>query len=39
MLVPRAGRHTPLTHTRLVSDLRDRIEVWVNEDGAGGEAY
>jgi hypothetical protein len=34
------GRHsTPLTDTSLASDLRDRIEVWVNEGGAGGEAY
>lgn len=37
-LLPHAVCADPLTTTRAALELYDRIEVWVNEGGAGGEA-
>ena len=36
-LAPHAVGAAPLTNTRTALELHDRIEVWVNEGGAGGE--
>jgi len=36
--MPYAGRAAPLTNTPTALELHNRIEVWVNEGGAGGEA-
>lgn len=37
--IPYAGRAAPFTNTPTALELHDRIEVWVNEGGAGGEAW